>query len=429
MRVSFSKKINQIESFHRQFCPSAKPEFRRVRISEDGNFVLAVYLPSIGVLVETHKQQAFIRYGDKKIKMSDAEKFDFRATRQELSFEQQAANLKFPDEFDMDIVNEFCQRFSEREERTGWSIEEILEDRYLGRRINGELQPNNALVLLAARHPGQIIPGSRVRVQRFATTYEGSGTEYSPIRDRFIEGNIIRIIQNARPIIEELNYDVTWLNRDGKFITTSEYPYWAWFEALVNACVHRSYSFSGTDITVKFFSDRLELESPGGFVPPVNENTIYDVRAARNPHLMDALRYLGYVRMAREGARRIRDSMKEADLPEPIFQQESVHGVVVRVTLRNDHETRQRTTNSDVAKFFGVEVWKMLQEHEIGLLAYAFRNKTINVSESQRVTGRTWATSKKDLDRLTRRKLLKFVPGEYVRDPKAHYEVIEHNDE
>jgi ATP-dependent DNA helicase RecG len=39
----------------------------------------------------------------------------------------------------------------------------------------------------------------------------------------------------------------------------------------------------------------MEIESPGGFIPPVNEKIIYETRAARNHHLMDALRYLGYV--------------------------------------------------------------------------------------------------------------------------------------
>lgn len=59
--------------------------------------------------------------------------------------------------------------------------------------------------------------------------------------------------------------------------------------------VHRSYSFSGTGITVKLFRDRMEIEGPGGFVPPVNEKTIYPARASRNHHLVDALRYPGYV--------------------------------------------------------------------------------------------------------------------------------------
>jgi ATP-dependent DNA helicase RecG len=166
----------------------------------------------------------------------------------------------------------------------------------------------------------------------------------------------------------------------------------------------------------------MEIESPGGFVPPVNEKTIYHARATRN-YLMDALRYLGYVRMTREGTRRIRESMKEWGLPEPTFRQEALHGVVVRVTLRNDHISRKRATDRDVALHFGVETWKTLQEHEIRIAAYAFRNGAIQVSEAARLTARTWQTSKKDLERLTKKGILAFDPGKFPRDPKAVYKL------
>jgi ATP-dependent DNA helicase RecG len=177
--------------------------------------------------------------------------------------------------------------------------------------------PLNSLVLLAAKDPGVSIPGCRVRIQRFATEAEGQGQSYSPQRDRTVEGNLVKILRESAEIISGLVYDVTWLNDQGKFVTTPEYPPYAWFEAVVNALVHRSYNFSGSEVFVKLFPDRMEIESPGGFVPPVNEKTIYEVRAARNHNLMDALRYLGYVRMAREGTRRIRESMKEFNLPDP----------------------------------------------------------------------------------------------------------------
>jgi ATP-dependent DNA helicase RecG len=353
--------------------------------------------------------------------MSDEETRDYRSSRQELSFEMDHAPYAFPKDFDLQIIQDFCDAFRSKEGRPSWSNDEVLVDRHLGEVVDRAFRPNNALVLLAAKDPRRTVPGCRVRVQRFATEEEGVGSAYNPIRDRFVEGNIVQIIRGVAEAVGELNYDVTWLNSEGKFVTTPEYPQWAWFEAVVNACVHRSYSFSGSEITVKFFSDRLEIESPGGFVPPVNETTIYKMRSSRNPHLMDALRVLGYVRMAREGTRRIQQSMKEWGLPDPIFQQEAVHGVLVRVTLRNDSETRKRATDSDVAAHYGVEVWRSLQEHEVKIAAYAFRNKQIQVSEAQRLTGRTWATSKKDLDRLTRRGVLEFVAGEYARDPKAHY--------
>src|SRR5258708_13755809 len=144
---------------------------------------------------------------------------------------------------------------------------------------------------------------------------------------------------------------------------------------------------SGTEITVKFFPDRLEVESPGGFVPPVNERTIYTLRASRNYHLMDALRYLGYVRMAREGVQRIRDSMKESELPDPIFRQETLHGVVVRVTSMN--AIRSRAIARDVALYFVIGAWRTLNDVDVAIMGLAFRNNMIHVSDAQPITVRT----------------------------------------
>jgi ATP-dependent DNA helicase RecG len=355
--------------------------------------------------------------------MSEEEKRDFRSTRQELSFEMEVAPYVYPHDFDLRIIQDFCDAYRQKEGQKHWTNEEVLIDRHLLLKDNVIIKPLNSLVLMAARDPRKTIPGCRVRIQRFGTQQEGTGEGYSPLHDKFVEGNIVKIIREASEVISSSIYDVTWLNGDGKFVTTPEYPRWAWFESLVNACVHRSYSFSGSEISIKLFPDRLEVESPGGFVPPVNEKTIYSTRSTRNYHFMDALRYLGYVRMAREGTRRIRESMREYGLPEPVFKQEALHGVVVRVTLMNDHETRKRATDRDVALHFGVELWRTLQEHEIKIAAYAFRNGSIQVSEAQRVTGRTWQTSKKDLDRLTVKGVLEFSPGKYVRDPKAVYKL------
>lgn len=414
---------NRVETAHLKFCPMAKPEFKRVAVVVDGKqeYCLAAYCPYVGVLVETNKGEAYIRYGSSRHKMSEEEKQDFRATQRELSFEQMQAPYDFEDEFQNRIILDFCEEFRQRENKPDWTTREILLDRNLIREINRELVPTNALVLLAAKRPSKTIPGCRLRVQRFAGVEEGQGATYAPLKDTIIEGNVVTLIQEGRRIITEQIYDVTWLNNEGKFVTTPEYPVSAWFEALVNACVHRSYSFSGTEVTIKLFSDRMEIESPGGFVPPVNEQSIYYTRSSRNFHLMDALRYLGYVRMVREGTRRIRAEMQEYQLPDPEFKQETLHGVVVRVTLKNDHQSRKRATDKDVALYFGVEKWKRFDEHEVKIVAFTFRNGSIHVREAEQITGRTWATSKKDLERLVEKGALVFVPGLYQRDARSHY--------
>jgi ATP-dependent DNA helicase RecG len=414
--------MNDVEKSHIDRCPMAKPEFKKFSVVVNGkaSFCLAIFVPYVGRLVETNKGDAWIRYGESRRKMSEEEKQDFRSTRQELSFELTVApTYQYPRDFDLKIIQDFCDSFRDREQKPEWTNEEVLLDRNLIVRSDNTLKPVNAFVLLAANRPGLAIPGCRVRVQRFDSEAEGAGEQYSPLRDKIIEGNLVKIIQDAREAISSIIFDVTWLNVDGKFVTTPEYPQWAWFESLVNACVHRSYSFSGTEITVKIFPDRMEIESPGGFVPPVNEKTIGFTRASRNHHLMDALRHLGYVRMAREGVRRIRESMQQYRLPEPKFSQETLHGIVVKVILKNNN--RERASDKAVAEHFGVEVWKNLTEGEIKIAAFAFRNGSIHVLDAQTLTGQTWHTCKKTLERLVKKKVLVFEPGKYIRDSRAKY--------
>ncbi len=218
--------LNKLENFHLNLCPQARPEFRRVPVVVNGepDFCVAIYIPYIGRLVETNKDEAWIRYGDSKHKMSEPEKQDFRATRQETSFEMEIASYNYPDDFDLHIIQDFCDAYRGREGQKSWTNEEVLIDRHLLKHAEGKLRPLNSLVLMAAKDPRISIPGCRVRIQRFATEQEGVGETYSPQRDRTVEGNLVKIIKEASQIISEMIYDVTWLNAEGKFITTPEYP-------------------------------------------------------------------------------------------------------------------------------------------------------------------------------------------------------------
>ena len=415
--------LNLYESFHTTKCPEAMPDHKRIPVKINGkpDFVIASFIPYRGVLVSTNRDQSFIRRGDKKHKMSAEERDDFRSTRHERTWEQRPSPLNFPSEFNKDILKTICDNFRSLESKDSWSDIEVLKDRNLLLDHEGTVRATNALALVAGANPRSFYPSCRVRIQRFRGIAEQQGDQWRPIRDVYAEGSIPSIISKASEIIDSLNYDVTWLGRDGKFQTTNEYPKWAWFEALVNALVHRSYSYSGSEITVKFFSDRLEFESPGGFVPPVNEGNVYSQRSSRNPNMMDALRLVGFVKMTREGTRRMRESMEQWELPAPVFSQESINGVSVRVTLRNDHEKRERATSRDVASYIGVDAWKYLTETEIKILGFAFRNPRVQVAEISRLTGRTWNTSKKDLDRLVNKGHMIFNPPKYDRDPNAHY--------
>lgn len=172
------EQINKIEAFHHQYCPEARPEFRRISCNakKGRDFVIAIFIPYRGVLVENNRGDAFIRFGDQKHKMSAEEKEDFRGTRKERSWELRLApEYVYPDDFDMHIISDFCNNFRDRESKPGWSNAEVLVDRMLISKEGGVLVPRNCLVLFSAKNPRFLNPGARIRVQRFQGDQEGAG--------------------------------------------------------------------------------------------------------------------------------------------------------------------------------------------------------------------------------------------------------------
>ena len=68
----------------------------------------------------------------------------------------------------------------------------------------------------------------------------------------------------------------TYLGHDGIFVTEEEYSEFVRTEIVVNAAAHRDYGIKGTDIQIKMFDDRLEVDSPGTFAGMVKKENSQD---------------------------------------------------------------------------------------------------------------------------------------------------------
>jgi ATP-dependent DNA helicase RecG len=176
------------------------------------------------------------------------------------------------------------------------------------------------------------------------------------------------------------------------------------------------------NIFVKMFDDRLVVESPGGFPPPVTPESIYDTHNPRNPHLMNALFYLDYVKCAHEGTRRMRDMLIVANLPEPEFAQQEIGTHQVHVTLRNNIEARKEFVEAGALKLIGESVYEQLNQEEKQIINFIAEKGRINVSDANRLLQKDWQTAKRTLDDLAGRTVLmrRSRTGK-PRDPSAHY--------
>jgi len=306
--------LNDLEKTAITYCPDARFSSKRVSVirsdgAQDFILVFRIYYRQDKV-VETNAGEAFVRHGDSKKKLSSEEVRENQIDKGQVSLEREPCGLKYPDDFDFESVKRFCEAV-----RISWDlspskkISEILSYRSLGRQVDGVFVPNNACCLLFAKSTQEQFPGCKIRFLRFEGEHEGTGQKFNPIKDKHFEGNLAEIIKATEMLIESQLREFTRLGKDGKFYTAAEYPKEAWYEAIINACCHRSYGLRNMCVFVKMFDDKLVVESPGAFPPMVTPKNIYDCHNPRNPLLMNAMLYLDYVKCANEGTRRMRDVM------------------------------------------------------------------------------------------------------------------------
>jgi ATP-dependent DNA helicase RecG len=335
-----------------------------------------------------------------------------------VSVEQEPCGLAFPDDFDCDAVKRFAAAVREKKELDADQTDQsVLEGRRLGKFRQGEFVPNIACALLFAKDPRRVVPGCMIRFLKYQGDTELTGADRNVVRDVFIEGRVPEMIVEADRVIEAQVRTFSALGRDGKFYTQPEYPREAWYEAVVNACAHRSYSLKGMNIFIKMFDNRLIVESPGGFMPFVTPENIYDSHERRNSFLMEAMYYLRFVKCEHEGAKRIRNEMAKMALPPPEFEQKEVHGAVVRVTLRNDIKNRVGWIDKDATDIVGPEVFDNLNDQSRRIVNFIAEHKKINVTQAAKLTGKRWHAAKKLLDQMG---VLRRV-RKYSRDSTAHY--------
>ena len=99
-----------------------------------------------------------------------------------------------------------------------------------------------------------------------------------------------------------------------------------------NAVMHRTYEATNAPVRVSWFSDRIEVISPGGAFGTVAADNFGQpgLTDYRNPNLADAMKTLGYVQRFGVGIDIARRHLDRAGHPPPEFD---VSANFVRVTI------------------------------------------------------------------------------------------------
>lgn len=139
------------------------------------------------------------------------------------------------------------------------------------------------------------------------------------VKDVIFEGRILEQVEKAVDFIKIQMKEKTYLGHDGIFVTEEEYSEFVRTEIVVNAATHRDYAIKGTDIQIKMFDDRLEVDSPGTFAGMVKKENIRYTHFSRNPKIAAFLKDYGYVKEYGEGVDRMCKELEAVGLPDPVF--------------------------------------------------------------------------------------------------------------
>lgn len=423
-KLSETEHINDLRAVRKR-CTDARIEFKDVAVKnhkgeDDYVIVLRVHYRE-DKLVETDSGEAFVREGDEKRRLTEAEKREVRLQKGELDVESEAVPLKFPDDFDLSLLEEFRQQYiSKRRLARHYTTAEVLALCKLGKQRNNRFDPNLACAVMFAKDPRTVIPGAFIRVVRYHGTSEQFGQSQNILTDEIFEGPLPAQLSAAEKYIESQIRSFIRLGVDGRFAKHPEYPKSVWLEAIVNACVHRSYNLKNMNIYIKMFEDKIVVESPGGFMPPTTAATVYEAHNPRNPNLMWSMYYLNHVLCAYEGTRRMRDDMRSANLPDPVFDQKQVGAHKVVVTLKNNVEHRKFYVRAEAESAINPDLYASLSESERMVVNFLADQKRINVKDAGLLIGRDWRGASAVLKSLETKGLVERSPGKY-RSRKRFY--------
>lgn len=116
-------------------------------------------------------------------------------------------------------------------------------------------------------------------------------------------------------------------------IETTNYPATALQQIVRNAVLHRTYVDSTAPVRLTWYSDRVEVSSPGGPYGGVTAATFGQpgVTSYRNPTLAEAMRTLGFAERFGVGLQMVRRALEQNGNPPPEYR---VDDHFVHVTIR-----------------------------------------------------------------------------------------------
>lgn len=247
-------------------------------------------------------------------------------------------------------------------------------------------KPTLAAFLLFGNSPQDKVLQATVHCGRFKE-------ETVIIDDKLIKGTITEQIEEVTDFILK--------NTNVRFVMTGkptrdevwDYPLEALREVIVNSVCHRDYA-DNSDIQLKIYDDRLTLWNPGGLLPGMTIEEIYNPNHSSKPRnkLIAQIFYdIELIERYGSGIQRIISACEKAGLPTPVFEEKFGGFLVV---FNKDIYTEEYLRDLG------------LNERQIKAVKYVKEKGRITNMEYQALNAVSKSTATRDLNQLTKRDVI-----------------------
>lgn len=368
----------------KQMVPLVRPIFTVV--DYQGHPVVSAEIPSVDIGERPcyysgvgRIRGSYVRVGDSDEPMSEYEIYSYEAYRKKYQDDIRLNDQCSFKAIDQNLFQSYVEKvISQKPNLARLPKEEIWELLNLVK----EGTPTLTCILLFSLYPQIFYPQYTINAMLIPGNERGDaltdGTRF--LANRRIEGTIPEMLQETMVFLEK-HMDIRTVIRPetGERADQTEYPVTALREAVLNALIHRDYSChtESMPIEILMFYNRIEIRSPGGLYGRVRLEQLGRMQPdTRNPVLARAMETLGYTENRYSGIPTIRRVLKEAGMPEPVFQNLRNQFCVIFYKKQVEPEISVPTPERDLLEFCKIPRSRKEIADYLGIKTVFYASKT-----------------------------------------------------
>lgn len=413
----------KIMEYCEQMTPAVRPVFT---VCGEGDHVfVSAEIPPVDLAerpcYKTAKGRvngSYIRVGDADKPMTEYEVYSYEAFRKKYRDDIRPVERGTVESLDSVRVNEYLAR--KRNERPHLSaIPQEQQYEFTGITWNGQV--TLASLLLFGIYPQEYYPGLCIIASRVPGNEIGK-TDFSGLRftdSKRIEGTIPEMLDGALAFVRNNMRVSTKIDaRTGERTDIPQYPADAVREAILNALIHRDYSFhtEGMPVQLTMYDNRLEIINPGGLYGRLTVDQLGNMQPdTRNPVLVSSMETLGKTENRYSGIPTIRFAMKKLSLPDPVFSDSRGSFQVILYNAAVNESTIEQKDPVPVSK----------TKDEKGLIAFCKEPRTrAEIVQYLDISSGPYAL-KRYLDPLVKSGMIRMTIPDKPRSTKQQYVTAE----